>query len=260
MWQDVLYAWLGDEEATDKEPEAQGEGPDGEKDLPPRAIMTMILELARPDLKLIILAVVSSLASSVCGLLSPILLGSALDLVIQNGSSAALSELLVLFAGIFTLEITAGLCEYVKAGTHNDIGDFVRQRARIQLFSSVLHQDQTFLDQTHTSSLNHRFTMLDELHGLAGHLIPNLTGSVFTLAATGVYLLQRNLLLGVIVLLIFSLQGLLESVLDRQRGRLFRKLIEFERVCNEFREEAWSCVKTIKSFRGKRGIRMPSRH
>jgi ABC-type multidrug transport system fused ATPase/permease subunit len=69
--------------------------------------------------------------------------------------------------------------------------------------------------------------------------------------ATGVYLVNKNLILGFLVLLIFSIQGLVQSITERYRGNLFKKLLAFEQDCNAFREESWSSVKTIKSFRAE---------
>jgi ABC-type multidrug transport system fused ATPase/permease subunit len=215
------------------------------------SVLWLVMELSMPELRLIILATFASLASSVSELLSPILLGYAMDTAVNRSTLPSVDDLLFLFGGIFGLEILTGSCEYIRHGTNNDIGDFIRQRARGMLFSSVLHQDQSFLDQTHSSTFNQRYNALDELHGLTGHLLPDLAGSILSLVATGVYLVNKNLILGFLVLLIFSIQGLVQSITERYRGSLFKKLVAFEQDCSAFREESWSSVKTIKSFRAE---------
>lgn len=216
-----------------------------------RHVLKLVLDLARPELKLIILVTTASITASISELISPILLGYALDLVVKHGGMAPIKDLLIFFTGIFTLELLIGACEYIKAGTNNDIGDFVRQRARSQIFKSVLHQDQAFLDQTHSSTFNLRFTMLDELHALAGHLIPDLSGAVLTLSITCGYSFKKNPMLGTLVLLIFSLQGLIECLLHKKRKSLHKKLIAFEQEWGAFREESWASIKTVKSFRAE---------
>lgn len=246
----ATFAWaaclFSEEEPHD---ETQSEKVEGDQN--PLRVMKLVIDLARPELPLIILATLASLTSSVSELLSPILLGYALDLVVKQGTSAPIRDLLLLFAGIFALDFLTGACEFIKHGKNNDIGDFVRQRARGLLFSSVLHQDQAFLDQYHSSTFNLQYSMLDELHGLTGHLIPDLTGSTLSLLVTGFYLLNKNLLLGLLVLFIFSIQGLIQALSDKHRGVLYKKLLIFEQQCNAFREEAWNSAKTVKSFRAE---------
>ena len=240
----ALFSSFDDDEVNDEPKEEEG-------DKNPIVVMKLLFELSKPELPLLILATLASLASSASELLSPILLGDALDLVVKNDTLAPIKDLGRLFGGIFSLEALTGACEYIKAGTNNDIGDFVRQRARGLLFSSVLHQDQSFLDLVHSSSFNLQYNVLDEIHGLCGHLIPDIFGSVLTLAATGLYLVNKNLILGILVLVIFSIQGLIQSISDKHRGQLYKKLLEYEQECNAVREEAWASVKTIKSFRAE---------
>jgi hypothetical protein len=94
--------------------------------------------LAYPEAKLMTLALLNALLSSVCSFSHPVYMGRAIDIVLgaakggSNVSAAdAANRLKDIFIFIAALEVLKVISAYGHERLNNNVGDFVRQRAQV---------------------------------------------------------------------------------------------------------------------------------
>jgi ABC-type multidrug transport system fused ATPase/permease subunit len=111
-----------------------------------------LIQLAKPELPIIVCATFALLISSAAGLWAPISIGQAVDVLVTSG----LEKLPNAVGILFVVLAIAALFTFVRYALFTIAGERVVARLRQQLFSSLIHQEIGFFDVTKTGELTNR--------------------------------------------------------------------------------------------------------
>mmetsp|Transcript_8637 Transcript_8637/g.21084 ORF Transcript_8637/g.21084 Transcript_8637/m.21084 type:complete len:721 (+) Transcript_8637:157-2319(+) len=119
--------------------------------------LSRLVQMSRSEWPLIGLATSTLAVTSTVTLLLPYASGVVIDYTITNGGNGAASPL-VLASGLFGLSALAGGGVYLRTLWLAKAGNSIVARLKQQLYSSILRQESSFLEQQTTGDLLSRLT------------------------------------------------------------------------------------------------------
>ena len=127
-----------------------------------KEIIKRIMQIARPEMKLILASAATLGVTSSITLLLPYTCGQVLDMAISSsdggdGNGGTFSPFVVA-CGLFGLTGTAGLGVYARSLMLNIAGNRIVSRMRRRLFASILSQEIAFFDRTKPGDLISRLS------------------------------------------------------------------------------------------------------
>ena len=128
-----------------------------------KEIIKRIMQIARPEMKLILASAATLGVTSSITLLLPYTCGQVLDMAISSsdggdGNGNGNFSPFVVACGLFGLTGTAGLGVYARSLMLNIAGNRIVSRMRRRLFASILSQEIAFFDRTKPGDLISRLS------------------------------------------------------------------------------------------------------
>ena len=210
-----------------------------------------LAQLSRPEWKLVGLSAATLGITSSITLLLPFASGQVIDYVVMsaaNNDGNALSPS-ILAGGLFGLSTVAGGGVYLRALWLARAGNRIVARLKQQLFDSILHQEQEFLDQQTSGDLLSRLTQDAQLvqSAMTNQAVATLRATVMTAGSTAMLVYTSPLLAAVSCC---SLPPIF--IITRQIGKRLseeqQRVQEFQGIATTLAEEALSSVSTVKQF------------
>jgi ATP-binding cassette subfamily B protein len=181
-------------------------------------LIRRVLQYARPHRLRIVLVLISIIASTLLGLVSPLLFGQLLDVAIPQ-KNVGLLDMLAL--GIIVIPVLTGLISVAQRQFNAAIGEGVIYELRVALFAHLQHMSLRFFTNTKTGELMSRLNndVVGAQTAISGTLISIIT-DLFTVVATLGIMLAREWRLTVLSLLVVPLF----LIPARQIGKTLRNL------------------------------------
>lgn len=207
-----------------------------------------LLAYCQPYIKLIILLMILSIVSVVLTLITPILLGQAIDLLIGQGQvdfDALINKLLLIFgiilAGAFIQWIMGQLTNTITYNITNDL--------RNKVFDKIQVLSLKYIDGTgHGDILGRLINDIDLIgQGLLQSFTSLLTG-IATIVGTIVIMAVIHLSTALIVVVLTPLSLLVASIIVKRTHSYFQEQLAIRGEMNAFSEEMIGNQKIINIF------------
>lgn len=213
-----------------------------------RITIKRLLAYCQPYLKLITLLMVLSLASVILTLLTPVLLGQAIDLLIGKGQVdfAALGQKLAVIAAII---LVGALIQWIMGQLTNTITYNITNDLRNKVFDKIQILPLKYIDSTgHGDILGRLINDIDLIgQGLLQSFTSLLTG-IATIVGTIVIMAVINLTVALIVIVLTPLSLLVASVIVKRTHSYFQEQLALRGEMNAFSEEMIGNQKIINIF------------
>lgn len=121
----------------------------------PKMEMSRLLEVAKPERKLIGFALGAQLISATSVMLFPLALGKIVDAVTTTAGSTDLNMLVATMAGVFGVSAVASA---TRVAAMSLAGSRISRTLRVSLFNAILKQDTPFFDVRQTGELVNRLS------------------------------------------------------------------------------------------------------
>mmetsp|Transcript_209 Transcript_209/g.278 ORF Transcript_209/g.278 Transcript_209/m.278 type:complete len:731 (+) Transcript_209:346-2538(+) len=150
----------------------------------PRETIKRILELAKPESKLIGASMATLVVTSGISLVFPAVIGRVLDLSLTDGTGISPT---MAASGLMGLFVIQGGFIVGRSAMLSVAGERLIARFRKQLFSAILSQDISFFDKTRTGELINRLSADTQLvqKSVTGNLVNGLRSVFMVVGGTG---------------------------------------------------------------------------
>lgn len=213
-----------------------------------RITIKRLLAYCQPYLRLIVLLLVLSLASVILTLLTPVLLGQAIDYLIGKGqvNFVALGQKLMVIAAII---LAGALIQWIMGQLTNTITYNITNDLRNKVFDKIQILPLKYIDSTgHGDILGRLINDIDLIgQGLLQSFTSLLTG-IATIIGTIVIMAVINLMVALIVIVLTPLSLLVASVIVKRTHSYFQEQLALRGEMNAFSEEMIGNQKIINIF------------
>lgn len=207
-----------------------------------------LLTYCQPYLKLIVMLMILSIGSVILTLLTPILLGQAIDLLIGKGQVHfhVLINKLLLIAGIILL---GALMQWIMGQLTNTITYHITNDLRNKVFDKIQVLPLKYIDGTgHGDILGRLINDIDLIgQGLLQSLTSLLTG-IATIIGTIMIMAVIHLSTALIVVVLTPLSLLVASIIVKRTHSYFQEQLAIRGEMNAFSEEMIGNQKIINIF------------
>lgn len=207
-----------------------------------------LLAYCQPYIKLIVLLMILSIISVVLTLITPILLGQAIDLLIGQGhvDFVALTNKLLLIAAII---LSGALIQWLMGQLTNTITYNITNDLRNRVFDKIQILPLKYIDGTgHGDIIGRLINDIDLIgQGLLQSFTSLLTG-IATIIGTIVIMAVINLSTALIVIVLTPLSLLVASIIVKRTHSYFQEQLAIRGEMNAFSEEMIGNQKIINIF------------
>lgn len=212
------------------------------------SVVKKIIGYTRPHLIYIILALICSAVSVSFTLYIPVLVGNAVDLMLQKGkvdfpgilAIAAEIGIFILFVVVFQW-LSGNFTNIISARTVRDL--------RGDLFSKLNHLPLSEIDSRAHGDLISRITNDIEAVGDGlTQVITQLFSGIVTIAGTLIFMLSINVWIALVVVVLTPLSVLVAAVIGKMCAKSFRDQQELQGEISSYVEEIVGNQKVVKAF------------
>lgn len=213
-----------------------------------KATIKRLLAYCQPYIKLIVLLMILSIASVILTLMTPVLLGQAIDLLIGQGqvNFVLLVKKLSVIASIIVL---GALIQWIMGQLTNMITYNITNDLRNKVFDKIQVLPLKYIDGTsHGDILGRLINDIDLIgQGLLQSFTSLLTG-VATIIGTILIMAMINLMVAVIVIVLTPLSLLVASIIVKRTHSYFQEQLALRGEMNAFAEEMIGNQKIVNIF------------
>lgn len=207
-----------------------------------------LLSYCQPYMKLIVVLMVLSIASVVLTLVTPVLLGQAIDILIGKGAVDfnQLIEKLIVIAVIILL---GAVIQWIMGQLTNTVTYQITNDLRNRVFDKIQVLPLKYIDGTgHGDILGRLINDIDLIgQGLLQSFTSLLTG-IATIIGTILIMAFINLFIAMIVIVLTPLSLLVASIIVKRTHRYFQEQLAIRGEMNAFSEEMIGNQKIINIF------------
>lgn len=213
-----------------------------------KATIKRLLAYCQPYIKLIALLMILSIASVILTLMTPVLLGQAIDLLIGQGqvNFVLLVKKLSVIASIIVL---GALIQWIMGQLTNMITYNITNDLRNKVFDKIQVLPLKYIDGTgHGDILGRLINDIDLIgQGLLQSFTSLLTG-IATIVGTILIMAMINLMVAVIVIVLTPLSLLVASIIVKRTHSYFQEQLALRGEMNAFAEEMIGNQKIVNIF------------
>jgi subfamily B ATP-binding cassette protein MsbA len=204
------------------------------------------VQLGRPYIGSLSLAVLCGVAASAANLILPLVVRSLLDGVIAHHGGAKLNWAAALLLGVVVL---SAIFTSARTFLVNAVGEGVSRDLRIKLFDHLLHLSPDFYDNRRTGDLLSQASSDTALvETLIGPAVTSSITSVIAFLGASVLMFVTDWRLALVAYLLVPTMGLAVMYVGRKSRRLSRRAQESLGEANAVIEETLSSIPTVLSF------------
>ena len=212
------------------------------------SVVKKILRYTKPQFPYIILALISSVISTVFMLYIPVLVGNAIDFMIKKGEvnfpkiSEIIIEIGIYFAVVAVFQWLSGnFTNIISARTVRDL--------RSDIFKKLNNVPLSYIDSHAHGDLISRITNDVEAvgDGLSQVIIQFFSGIV-TIAGTLIFMIAINMRIAIVVVILTPLSVLVAAVIGKMCAKSFRDQQELQGEISSYVEEIVGNQKVVKAF------------
>ena len=207
-----------------------------------------LMAYCRPYMRLIYLLMFLSIVSVILTLLTPVLLGQAIDLLIGKGQ-VDFARLFQKLAVIAFIIVMGALIQWIMGQLTNTITYNITNDLRNRVFDKIQILPLKYIDGTgHGDILGRLINDIDLIgQGLLQSFTSLLTG-IATIAGTILIMAIINLMVALIVIVLTPLSLLVASIIVKRTHSYFQEQLALRGEMNAFAEEMIGNQKIINSF------------
>lgn len=217
-----------------------------EKSLDVKKIIKRLATYLKPEKKKIIGIMFITIISTIASVLSPLLIGIAIDKYIQASNINGLKQLLIVLSIIFLMyALFTWLNEYIVA----KISQKTMYRLRRQLFNHLQKLSLSFYDQNETGDIMSRFTNdITAISDTLSTVLIQSISSIITIIGVTVIMFIINPILATTVILTIPLLLFIVMKIGKKASIYAVKQQEAIGKVNSYAEEMISGMRAIKSL------------
>lgn len=223
---------------------------------PSMSEMSRLFALAKPERWTLAYAIGLLTVSSSITMAVPFALGHVIDLIYTAGGVDAsggesLKRVCVLLSGVF---LTGAAANFGRVYLMNIAGQRITKSLRVAVFSSIMHQETGFFDNTKTGELVNRLSADTALvsQAVTSNISDGLRSSVMALAGVGMmfYMSPELAMVGLSIVPPVALSAVFYG---RYVKNITRKVQDTLAAATQVAEERISNIRTVRSFAGEMG-------
>lgn len=207
-----------------------------------------LLSYCRPYMKLIVLLMVLSIASVVLTLVTPVLLGQAIDILVGKGA-VDFDRLVQKLIVIAVIILMGAVIQWIMGQLTNTVTYQITNDLRNRVFDKIQVLPLKYIDGTgHGDILGRLINDIDLIgQGLLQSFTSLLTG-IATIVGTILIMAFINLFVAMIVIVLTPLSLLVASIIVKRTHRYFQEQLAIRGEMNAFSEEMIGNQKIINIF------------
>ncbi len=212
------------------------------------SVVKKILRYTKPQFPYIILALISSVISTVFMLYIPVLVGNAIDFMIKKGevNFPKISEIIIEI-GIYIAVVA--VFQWLSGNFTNIISARTVRDLRSDIFKKLNNVPLSYIDSHAHGDLISRITNDVEAvgDGLSQVIIQFFSGIV-TIAGTLIFMIAINMRIAIVVVILTPLSVLVAAVIGKMCAKSFRDQQELQGEISSYVEEIVGNQKVVKAF------------
>lgn len=211
----------------------------------PKLELSRLLDLAKPERKLIAFALGAQLISASSIMLFPLALGQVVDTVTAT-SSMDLDALVAIMAGVFGVSAVASA---TRVSTMSLAGSRISRTLRTSLFHAILRQDTAFFDRRQSGELVNRLSSDVPLvsRTLTENVANMLRSGVTSVASLGL-ILYLSPKLSLVALASIPSIVIFAALFGRAARNLSKELVDALAAATQVAAERMSAIRTVRMF------------
>jgi len=212
----------------------------------PKAQLTRLIALARPELPRLTVATIALLISSATSLIYPQIIRFMVDALVKGNAPFSLDTGAFLLALIF---IVQAIFASLRAWLFTAAGESIVAQLRGRLFGSILRQDIEFFDHRRTGELTNRLTV--DTAVIQNTVTVNVsTGLRYLLGAVGAgsLLLWMNPRMTLVAMAVIPFGAVATVFYGRRMRGLSRRVQDAIAASNVIATETIDGIRTVRSF------------
>lgn len=216
----------------------------------PKLALSRLLDLARPERRLILFALLAQLLSASSLMIFPLALGRVVDAV-TAAPGTDLDTLVLAMGSVFAV---SALASSIRVSTMSLAGSRISRSLRTALFHSILRQDTAFFDRRQSGELVNRLS--SDVPLVSRTLTENLAKILrtgVTSATSLAFILYLSPPLSLVTLGSIPPIAAFAALFGRTARKLSRELVDALAAATQVAAERMSAIRTVRMF-GAEGL------
>ena len=215
-----------------------------------RATVARVLQLARPEQKILVMAVGCMLVTTPMTLIMPAAVGQLLDVAVSADTVLTPSAVAAMLLGVFAVQ---GVFMSGRDALLAIAGERIAARLRTHTFAAIMRQDMCFFDVSRTGELINRLSSdVAVVHkAVTSNVISALRGAGMALGGTAM-MVHTCPKLALVSLLVLPLGGAVAVFIGRFIKRKQREVQNMLAATSTRAEQSFSNIRVVRTFAGEK--------
>lgn len=214
-----------------------------------KAVYSRILKLTKPHLFKIILSLLLAMASVFSALYMPVIIGDAIDLLVDGKGSVDFEKIKQLMTVFFAMLMLNGISTWLMTLINNKTTFTIVKELRDKLFNKIHSVPVIYLDGAGHGDILSR--IISDVERLSDGLLlgfSQLFTGILTIIATLIFMLRINVWMGLVVVVLTPVSLFAASFISKKTYNYFKAQASLQGKLTTFINETVNSVRIVKAF------------